>query len=506
MDRPQFSEMLAERRRQLGYSINQAARVLRLREDVLVAFEEGDLDALPKSGYAQGMLSSYARYLGLDAAEVIEAYQADLRAYRRETRRGSSRHRDGDGSAPIRTQRQPRVPSRGLLPTSGGYAGDMGSYATTRVRTRSSENTSEPDEEAYSYPQGRPYTGRVPSSATQSRSHDGRRGSDDIGTLQLDYSQYDDDLRARGSAQPYAAASSQRGRRRSTSQRGQSDRPRVNRRSSSQANDRNRRRSNRDNRSDGATPSVLRNPSNMLIFIVVAVIILTVILFISVRSCVSQNVDTRTVPVSTSTETTSQTTTQDTSATDSKQTTTKEQTTTTQPTTPDATQDTTATTDQSTAKSTSVSVSVSEGGVTWLEINCDGNSEIAQTVTGPWQKTFVVTDLLTVQAGDTTVVSVVQNGRQLQFDSMTSGIGTIRIQGPQHNAAKSTDPASTVDHSTDTSGSAKMGNASNEENNTEDNADGSQGQDQQDDTYGYDESYDSGNDYGYNEYDYNYQY
>ena len=40
MPRPRFSEMLVTRRRQLGLSISQASQVLRLKEQVLIAFEE----------------------------------------------------------------------------------------------------------------------------------------------------------------------------------------------------------------------------------------------------------------------------------------------------------------------------------------------------------------------------------------------------------------------------------------------------------------------------------
>ena len=57
MPRPRFSEMLIERRRQLGLTIEQASSVLKLKVQVLVAFEEGDFGSIPKSGYAQGMLS-----------------------------------------------------------------------------------------------------------------------------------------------------------------------------------------------------------------------------------------------------------------------------------------------------------------------------------------------------------------------------------------------------------------------------------------------------------------
>ena len=58
MAKPRFSEYLAQRRRQLNLTIPQAARVLRLKEQVIVAFEEGDWQRIPRSGYALGMLSS----------------------------------------------------------------------------------------------------------------------------------------------------------------------------------------------------------------------------------------------------------------------------------------------------------------------------------------------------------------------------------------------------------------------------------------------------------------
>ena len=81
MLRPRFSEMLLQRRRQLGLTVEQASRILKLREDVLVAFEEGDFESMPQSGYAQGMLSSYARYLGLNAREVVDLFQEELYEY-----------------------------------------------------------------------------------------------------------------------------------------------------------------------------------------------------------------------------------------------------------------------------------------------------------------------------------------------------------------------------------------------------------------------------------------
>ena len=111
MPRPRFSEMLVTRRRQLGLSISQASQVLRLKEQVLIAFEEGDFDHIPKSGYAQGMLSSYARYLGLNPRQVVNQFQADLNDY----------VKDMQSAMPEDYESQDTyLAPRKLLPTSGG--------------------------------------------------------------------------------------------------------------------------------------------------------------------------------------------------------------------------------------------------------------------------------------------------------------------------------------------------------------------------------------------------
>ena len=142
--------MLLQRRRHLGLTCEQASRILKLREDVLIAFEEGDFESMPQSGYAQGMLSSYARYLGLNAREVVDLFQEELYEYvngsgshelRRRTRdtiagRGISGYDvvNEAGSRP-----KAYVEYHGLLPTAGGPAGDMGNFATvTPARPRQS--------------------------------------------------------------------------------------------------------------------------------------------------------------------------------------------------------------------------------------------------------------------------------------------------------------------------------------------------------------------------------
>ena len=138
MARPRFSEMLVNRRRQLGLSVKQASSVLRLKEEVLIAFEEGDFEAMPKSGYAQGMLSSYARYLGMNSREVINQFTSDLREWERQAASGRARRtRASRRDEPVyelpgdvASRRANYQGSKGLLPTSGGFAGDLTTYST----------------------------------------------------------------------------------------------------------------------------------------------------------------------------------------------------------------------------------------------------------------------------------------------------------------------------------------------------------------------------------------
>ena len=435
MDRPMFSDMLVDRRRQLGYSIPQAARVLRLREDVLVAFEEGDFEMMPKSGYAQGMLSSYARYLGLDAGAVVDTYAKDYERYRRESRRRGT-GRGMRNTALSSGVGQPYVSSRGLLPTSGGPAGDMGSFATTRVRTRSGNALQERrGEEGYSYessayPQGRPYTARTPSQARRSnRSRTSRRRSD-IATMDLD--RYDDDLRLGRNATPYKAASTRAGRR-SSRNISSSRRPRVERRGTRNERDRNAGRGRSRGASRGSLVSGLFSHVGAIVAVVV-VIALSLIIILSVNSCIRQDTNAaRTVPVSEARR--------DAKAADASS---SSGAIAVDETPANATSESATTSATSSERETSVSVSVADGAVTWLEVECDGKSDIAQTVTGPWQKTYTVESAITIQAGDTTAVSVVQNGRQVQFESMASGIGSIRIQGTKSSTSSSASSSSSA--------------------------------------------------------------
>ena len=89
-------------------------------------------------------------------------------------------------------------------------------------------------------------------------------------------------------------------------------------------------------------------------------------------------------------------------------------------------------------------VTVADGSVTWIEITNGGQSEIAETITGPWEATYSVSGSMTIQVSDTSAVTVTSNGKNVSFDSRASGIGTAVIQGPSK-----TDNASSQNDSSD---------------------------------------------------------
>ena len=500
--------MLVSRRHQLGLSVAQASRVLKLKEQVLVAFEEGDFENMPKSGYAQGMLSSYARYLGINPREVVDLYQEELYEYlhgtsSHELRRRTRDTQSGRGIAGYdlvnESDSRPKayVEYRPLLPTGGGLAGDMGAFSTTsgarprsshvplvnggaqdrpgsyshsqyatghaynseEVRTRSGIDPSAPvgaaRRRALNDPNGR--LGREglidqpTSERTVIQSDNGRRRSssrsprtDDIRTRRVSSEQYTDDMLLDDGASSYELASTRSGRRKSH-RIASSDRPNVRRRRRPSQPAESTRDSLRRKGVIGVIVDFFTDPRRAIAFIItILALALTVVIITSVKSCVGgKGTSTReTVEVTPaeqtnasseeqteseaesegegeSTEQTSEESAEETTSelvgVTSEEGTTQGETTTSEPETVSVNQ------------AVTVQVRVGSGEISWLEIQCDGQSMVADTVTGPFNETYTVNDTITIQAGDTSVVTVYEDGAQRQFESKASGVGTITI-------------------------------------------------------------------------------
>ena len=467
MARPRFSEMLVERRRQLGLTVQQAARVLRLKEATLVAFEEGDFSSIPKSGYAQGMLSSYARYLGLNPREVVDQFQSDLfentngtsshelRRRTRESRGSASEEAAGLSSRSSLGRPRSTVPEyRRYLQSPDSPLGNADNFDTTSpARGRSASwqqsayqtarNDGTLDEWEHPYPSSR--STRARSTALQQRgaSRPRARASaaelssvsrQEVTQLEFEPDQYTDDLLLDERARPYQAASTRSGRVASRSINDAPQRPNVRRRvaQNSSRNPRNRnaqRRRKSPNGLIGFVEEFFSDPTRAAFVILgLLAVLLIIVISTSISSCTSSALSTGSHEVIIAGAEGTQDAEQD--ATDETTDSTLEG---------DAAQDATATdatSTQATPTEVNVTVKVADGEVTWVEITKDGSSLVAETVTGPWEESYTVEKSMTVQVGDTSVVTVTNNGQLVRFEERASGVGTVTIQGPHFGEAE----------------------------------------------------------------------
>lgn len=496
---PRFSEILASRRRELGLTTAQASRVLKLREDVLLAFENGDYEHMPQSGYAQGMLSSYARYLGLNAREIVDLFTEELYEYqhgtsshelRRRTRHTQSGRIISGYETPNEVESRPKayVEYRPLLPSGGGPAGDLGDFATTApARPRMSvplagAGTAAPGTRGYTGTParederpgrrgpGRPYnapsareressssTARRRPPASRRRGIDqtarldgarsyparGARGADgavymrdDVSTRRVRAGEYTDDLRLDEEARPSVSAATTSGRR-SSRNIANVERPNVRRRAPRAQADGSRGR--RPPARGGLVGLFLSDPRRALFaLILLLAVVLTAVLVFSVSSCVSarnQPATGQVVPV----QSTDGTRSDDEGATDGDAASDSDEPAADDSDGKDAdAADEPAEGADGTAADgakdeepteTVVEVSVAEGSVSWVEITCDGKSEVAESVTGPWTKSYTVEDSISIQVANPDAVTVTKNGEKVALSQRAGGLGSVKIDG-----------------------------------------------------------------------------
>ncbi len=112
---------------------------------------------MPPRGYAQGMISSYARFLGLNPREVVNAYFDDLMAYERETSQQGGRFQDAAGYVNSRSSvdngrflmvQGGRSTRYGQRPPQAGYITETGSSEEIRSQRDRFRSTPMPDDRA----------------------------------------------------------------------------------------------------------------------------------------------------------------------------------------------------------------------------------------------------------------------------------------------------------------------------------------------------------------------
>lgn len=144
-------EMLRQRRESLGLSIEQMSRTTNIRPRLLETFEASDYDKYPPKGYASGMLSSYARALGLDPRPVLSGFELELSNHlqqieiaegARNAKVGRDRHGFSKGATPSARRNRSAAsqdPMRGTgcsmepVPGSIDTAGDI-ARATSAIK------------------------------------------------------------------------------------------------------------------------------------------------------------------------------------------------------------------------------------------------------------------------------------------------------------------------------------------------------------------------------------
>ena len=72
-----LGERLRHKREELKVSLEEAAKITKVRMEYLEKMEEGAYEKLPADVYLKGFLRSYAKMLGLDAKEVIQIYERE---------------------------------------------------------------------------------------------------------------------------------------------------------------------------------------------------------------------------------------------------------------------------------------------------------------------------------------------------------------------------------------------------------------------------------------------
>ncbi len=114
-----LGDVLSDRRRSLGVSLERVTYDTKLQRRTIEAFERTDAASLPDNGYTRANLTTYARYLGLDPQDVVRLYEQEraegaTHATRRQTPRSyatsdrrsdETRERGGrEGAARSRSQ------------------------------------------------------------------------------------------------------------------------------------------------------------------------------------------------------------------------------------------------------------------------------------------------------------------------------------------------------------------------------------------------------------------
>ena len=73
-----FGQQLMLAREKAGMTLDEAARALNLKQEMVEAIEDSALDKLPPVTFVQGYIRSYARLLGLSEEKILDEFEAEV--------------------------------------------------------------------------------------------------------------------------------------------------------------------------------------------------------------------------------------------------------------------------------------------------------------------------------------------------------------------------------------------------------------------------------------------
>lgn len=450
-----FGDMLLEQRRRMGLSIQQVANTIKIRPQIIEFFETGNFASMPPRGYAQGMISSYARFLGLNPREVVNAYFDDLMAYERETSQQGGRFQDAAGYVNSRSSvdngrflmvQGGRSTRYGQRPQQAGYITETGSGEEIRSQRDRFRSTPMPEDRALPAARGvaRDPRAGYGDGGYSDRGYRGvssgrpRGGYADADTTQVT-------PRLRSQSRPYSQRSSaprsgqrnyqgrgelaprsgQRNMQRQGSYRGRSDNNRGR-----MLQGTGRGGSNRGRGGGRAPQNNSLDPRIVYAGIGAVALLLIVLIVVLLRGCGSSAPEsTPETPVATKT-------------------TTKKSSKKTESVDEDTDETTDESTDSDAAKTTAkkeenevtkVKISVAKGKTAWIEVKVDGKSVYGAQATGPFEQEYTPESSIEITTSKPSDVTVTKNGEKVRYDTKTSGVARVTITVPKKETTESKD-------------------------------------------------------------------
>ncbi len=408
-----FGEMLLERRRQMGASIQQVANVIKIRPQIIEYFETENFAAMPPRGYSQGIIASYARFLGLNPREVVDAYFDALHEYERNGSGGRvGRFQDAAADANPRSSNAAgrymmvnSVPASryGQRPPQAGYVSESSSahepVSASRLRPVNTADSRRRSSQG----------GYDPALRSRTRRPDGYPASDQRDPRSQDGRPYRDPRGPRGTypdQRPVRRASG-----------GQPPRGGAGRGQASRG---------------GSRPPQQGPDMKFLAIMALGILILIALVMVLLRGCAPKP---EAAGSASSTPSAQKADSKDTSedsndvdeGTDSSA---DEGDDADEPSSSEDKTDKTSKDEE--PKETIVKVKLKEkGAVAWIEVKLDGKIVLGKQVVGPFEEEFKVETQIDITTNTPSAVAIYKNGDKVRYDTKVSGVGKVSILAPK---------------------------------------------------------------------------